>query len=253
MGGQDHTPPLHHTIPRKKLEPWPRNEWEEEAVVPMSTARRYFETAVLDGKLHAAGGESDEAGNATSNLVERYDLATKSWEAVAPMAAARYFHATAVLDGKLYAVGGDNDDDHYLSSVERYDPAVGAWEAVAPMAAAREAHAVAVLDGKLYVLAGTTRLWAGTTAAPSARSSGTTRRRTRGRLWRRWRRHGMLTPWPCSTASCTLWAGTTTASSAQSSGTTRRRVRGRRWLRLQRRGAFSQSRCSTASCTPLVG
>ena len=112
------------------------NEWEEEAVSPMPTARENSRMAVLDDKLYVAGGESEDNGT-TSNLVERYDLATKSWEAVAPMAAARYFHATAVLDGKLYAVGGDNDDDHYLSSVERYDPAVGAWEVVAPMAAAR--------------------------------------------------------------------------------------------------------------------
>ena len=68
------------------------NEWEEEAVAPMPTARRYVGMAVLDGKLYAVGGQSeadgeDEADLATSNLVERYDLATNAWEAVAPMAA----------------------------------------------------------------------------------------------------------------------------------------------------------------------
>ena len=74
---------------------------------------------------------------ATSNLVERYDLAAKSWEAVAPMGTARFAPAAAVLEDKLYAVGGYNDDESILSSVERYDPATNAWEAVAPMAAAR--------------------------------------------------------------------------------------------------------------------
>ena len=43
------------------------NEWEEEAVAPMPTARTYVGTAVLDGKLYAAGGQNDEADYATSN------------------------------------------------------------------------------------------------------------------------------------------------------------------------------------------
>ena len=111
------------------------NEWEEEALAPLPTARYEAGMAVLDDKLYVAGGESEDDGT-TSNLVERYDLATKSWEAVAPLAEARYDHAVAVLDGKLYAVGGYNHNGA-LSSVERYDPAVGAWEAVAPMATAR--------------------------------------------------------------------------------------------------------------------
>ena len=71
------------------------NEWEEEAVAPMPSARKYVGTAVLDGKLYAAGGlsEADEAAGTMegSNLVERYDLAAKAWEAVAPMATARAF------------------------------------------------------------------------------------------------------------------------------------------------------------------
>ena len=54
------------------------NEWEEEAVAPMPTARRSTGTAVLDGKLYAVGGR--EAGGATSNLVERYDFAANAWE-----------------------------------------------------------------------------------------------------------------------------------------------------------------------------
>jgi len=114
------------------------NEWEEEAVAPMATARVYVGMEKLDGKLYAAGGES-EADGASHNLVERYDFAANAWEAVTPMATARVSHAVAVLDGKLYAAGGHNDDaagghnddevgyTSYLTSVERYDPAANAW------------------------------------------------------------------------------------------------------------------------------
>ena len=42
------------------------NEWEEEAVAPMPTARWYVGMAVLDGKLYAAGGHR-VADGATSN------------------------------------------------------------------------------------------------------------------------------------------------------------------------------------------
>ena len=114
------------------------NAWEEEAVAPMPTARKYVGRAVLDGKLYAVGGMS-EADDATSNLVERYDFATNAWEAVAPMATARDYHGVAVLDGKLYAVGGGHEveDDAAFNSVERYNPATNAWEEVAPMATAR--------------------------------------------------------------------------------------------------------------------
>ena len=129
------------------------NAWEEEAVAPMSSARRYVGTAVLDGKLYAAGSQ-DVADGATSSSVERYDFATKSWEEVAPMATPRDDHAVAVLDGKLYALGGGRYDDGYLSSVERYDPATNTWEAVAPMGGDRSDHGVAVLDGKLYAVGG---------------------------------------------------------------------------------------------------
>ena len=76
------------------------NEWEEEAVAPMPTARNYVRMAMLDGKLYAAGGRN-EADFAISSVVERYDLATNAWEAVAPMAEARQTHDMAVLDGKL--------------------------------------------------------------------------------------------------------------------------------------------------------
>ena len=86
-------------------------------------------------------------------MVERYDLAAKSWEAVAPLASARQIHGVAVLDGKAYAVGGWSGG-RILSSVSQYDPVTNAWEAVAPMAAARDSHAVAVLDGKLYAAGG---------------------------------------------------------------------------------------------------
>ena len=131
------------------------NVWEREAVAPMPTTRECHRLRldILDGKLYAVGGM--DADNASTNLVERYDLATKAWDVVAPMATPRENHAMAVLDGKLYAAGGENvDGQENLNSVERYDPATNAWEEVAPMVRSRDLFSLAVLEGKLYAVGG---------------------------------------------------------------------------------------------------
>ena len=116
------------------------NAWE--AVAPMGTARVVLAVAVLDGKLYAVGGESND--NYLSS-VERYDPALNAWDAVAPMGTARSDHGVVVLDGTLYVVGGEtkNDEDdefdelELLNTVEQYNPATNAWEGLAPMATAR--------------------------------------------------------------------------------------------------------------------
>ena len=58
-----------------------------EAVAPMAEARAEHAVAVLDGKLHAMGGQGD--GYNTLSSVERYDPGTNAWEAVVPMGTAR--------------------------------------------------------------------------------------------------------------------------------------------------------------------
>ena len=64
----------------------------------MATARVVLAVAVLDGKLYAVGGESND--NYLSS-VERYDPALNAWDAVAPMGTARRDHGVVVLDGTL--------------------------------------------------------------------------------------------------------------------------------------------------------
>jgi len=94
-----------------------------------------------------------------------------------------------VLDGKLYAVGGFNGDD-FLNSVERHDPAANAWEAVAPLTLARFGAGVAALEGKLYAVGGRVEEARLRSKGRLTRWSGSTRPRTPGRRWRRWRWRG---------------------------------------------------------------
>ena len=52
----------------------------------MAEARNKLGVAVLDGKLYAVGGDSDDG---FLSSVERYDPALNAWETVAPMGAGR--------------------------------------------------------------------------------------------------------------------------------------------------------------------
>ena len=75
------------------------NAWE--AVGTARQTRHALGVAVLDGKLYAVGGMSedieDEAGEEEeevekpANTVERFDPASNAWEVVAPMATGRAF------------------------------------------------------------------------------------------------------------------------------------------------------------------
>merc|ERR1712091_667191 len=127
--------------------------WSE--VAPMPTARDGLAAGVVDGKLYALGGASNDGELAPLlDTVEVYDPAANTWDTVAPMPSKRWMMAAGVVDGKLYALGGENFDGSVLDTVEVYDPAANTWDTVAPMPTARGSLAAGVVGGKLYALGG---------------------------------------------------------------------------------------------------
>ena len=116
----------------------------------MSTARRFHQVAVLDGKIYAIGGSY----NGSLNSVEEYDPTTDTWITKASMITARQQFQVAVVGGKIYAIGGWSDINGSLNSVEEYDPTTNKWISKAPMTTAGWDHQVAVVGGKIYVIDG---------------------------------------------------------------------------------------------------
>ncbi|HEX7313413.1 MAG TPA: kelch repeat-containing protein, partial [Pyrinomonadaceae bacterium] len=136
--------------------------WANTATV-MPTARRSFVAGVIDGRIYAAGGDSNsgERGVAVNPLStpEAYDTATNSWTTLAPMPTRRFGAAGGVIGGKLYVAGGWNNDysvsiNPYKDMLEAYDPASNSWATLAPMPRARYNLAAGVIDGKLYAVGG---------------------------------------------------------------------------------------------------
>ena len=108
------------------------DRWQRLAALP--TTRGALAAAVLDGKIHAAGGIGWRGRNTPAHEV--YDPAANRWTALAYVPTARDHLAAAALDGRLYAVGGriDGNYSRNLTSNEAYDPrnrSLGAARAVA--------------------------------------------------------------------------------------------------------------------------
>ena len=75
--------------------------WKEKA--PVSVARYAYDgVESLGGKIYFVGGAYPP-----SNLVERFDPATESWESLPNLTFPRIGVATAVANDKLYAIGGE--------------------------------------------------------------------------------------------------------------------------------------------------
>jgi N-acetylneuraminic acid mutarotase len=130
--------------------------WSKKADMP--TARIFFSTNVVDGKIYAIGGVLvTKAGLST---VEEYDPLTDTWTTKTPMPTARNLHASAVVDGKIYIIGGgpEGGANHAgpdgLSVVEAYDPATDTWTTKADIPEPRGLLSASAVSGKIYAIGG---------------------------------------------------------------------------------------------------
>jgi hypothetical protein len=140
--------------------------WRDGA--PMLTPRGALAVAVLDGKIHAIGGNAapgaglqpHEHGTARRDRSvgthEVYDPARDTWTRLAPLPTPRNHLGAATIAGKIHVVGGRVPGDMELSTHEIYDPATGAWAAGPPMPTGRSGIAVVAHGGRLYVFGGET-------------------------------------------------------------------------------------------------
>lgn len=142
-------------------------QWTRKADMP--TARSYFSTSVVDGKIFAIGGEAqmekDEFGDRALSKVEMYDPETDTWERRADMPTPRSAASTSVVDGKIYAIGGEQTKKikrytghvnkiKVLPTVEMYDPLTDTWTRKTDMPTPRSYLSTSVMDGKIYAMGG---------------------------------------------------------------------------------------------------
>lgn len=145
-------------------------QWTARA--PMPTPRAALGTALLDGKLYAAGGFQWSGTPTTDPLMnqpgivaagaqmtpvstlEAYDPATDSWSELAPMPTARYGLALVAASGRLYAIGGTSATTPALATVESYDPVSNTWRTEPSLPVARTLAGATALGDEILVAGG---------------------------------------------------------------------------------------------------
>ena len=161
---------------------------------PMPTPRGALAVTVLDGRLHAIGGSSDNSGDAI-HAHEVFDPSTHAWSsrkrppiggegvAAATVGGTIYLvgngdrrlqvydpakgswtthdapleqagSAAVALAGGVYVLGGLNPQGGPSEVVYRFEPEMGTWGRVTPIPSPRSLPIVAVVDRSIYVISG---------------------------------------------------------------------------------------------------
>ncbi len=97
------------------------NAWITKASMP--TTRWGAAAAVLNGKLHVAGGtKTDGSGTSQTSAFEVYNPTTNSWAVKKYLPTPRASAGAGVADGILYVIGGSANRNGALRTNEAYTP-----------------------------------------------------------------------------------------------------------------------------------
>lgn len=131
------------------------NRWE---VLPaMPTPRTALGAARIGSKIYAIGGQNCVSllCGESLDVVEVYDLRTRSWSRAAHLPEPRAAFATAVVEGKIYVFGGFNvQKKETFKSALVYDPVADRWSWVTDLPSARLAPSAGVCGDKIIVFDG---------------------------------------------------------------------------------------------------
>lgn len=105
----------------------------------------------LDNSIYMIGGEHF-APYSWHNVVQRYDLATKSWSYVAPMQQSISRAEAVVFGGEIWRLSGCDPSTQAVPTVEIYNPITETWRWGPTMLSAHFGHGAVVVDGKIYVM-----------------------------------------------------------------------------------------------------
>ena len=124
--------------------------WREGS--PMPTARGALAVAVVDGAIHAIGGEL--INGTDTGVHEIYDPAMDEWMSAAAMPSPRNHHAAATIGNDIIVVAGRNRFTTTLTSTEIYNVATGIWRTGADVPTGRSGVAAVAFSDGVYHFGG---------------------------------------------------------------------------------------------------
>jgi N-acetylneuraminic acid mutarotase len=124
--------------------------WREGA--PMPTARGALAVAVVDGHIHAIGGEL--VNGTDTGAHEVYDPAADRWTPAAAMPSPRNHHAAAVVGNDIVVVAGRDRVTTMLTTTEIFNAATGTWRTGADVPTGRSGVAAVSFGDGVYLFGG---------------------------------------------------------------------------------------------------
>ena len=121
----------------------------------MRTSRKFFEAVYLKGGVYVFGGMDNHKSQIMN--IERYSLATNSWNIVAEMYDKRTDFCVCAFANKIFVIGGEFWNHPYwnpISSCMQFDTKTYKWKEVARMSDVRAKAACAVFKERLVVCGG---------------------------------------------------------------------------------------------------
>ena len=135
--------------------------WKKHASMP--TKRMWVDTAVVNHKIYAIGGEVSPRHGVPPDdefftSIEEYNPRTDRWRKRPDMPMFKFAYSTVAVDKKIYLIGGYNRDNGFkdLASIDVYEPSLNRWGTIPPLPVPKVAPAVTV-NGVIYVLGGFVR------------------------------------------------------------------------------------------------
>ena len=132
--------------------------WKKQASMP--TKRMWIDTAVVNNKIYAIGGEVSPRHDVPPadeffTRIEEYNPRIDRWRKRPDMPMLRFSFSTVAIDKKIYLIGGYTRDPEFktLTSIDVYEPSLNRWGAIPPLPVSKIAPAVAV-NGIIYMLGG---------------------------------------------------------------------------------------------------
>jgi N-acetylneuraminic acid mutarotase len=116
-------------------------------------ARDHAAAAVIDGKIHIAGGRFGGAADCT-DLHDVYDPKANTWSGAPPLPTARSGLAGTSYKGLFLVLGGELPPGHTFPENEAFDSKTNNWRALAPMPEGRHGTAAASNGNHVYLAGG---------------------------------------------------------------------------------------------------
>jgi len=133
--------------------------WQKVASLPFALSETVG--AVLNGKVHLAGGRSPSSEkngqwqhslDVSAHLI--FDPKSFTFKKAAPLPSARNSAASVQVNGRWFVLGGRTVGGEPITDMIEYLPETNTWQAHAALPKARAGHAAAVIDNAITVFGG---------------------------------------------------------------------------------------------------